>query len=275
MARLKDRVVAEPPLWGWPLLGCDFVALVLDVPQWVRRRPHSLSRSKIISAKVPIIYRRLSVSDVLIRSYHKEDRPSIREISFETAFMGRPADVFFTDQEILADTLTAYFTDHEPGSCFVAEADASIVGYLIGAKNKRALGRIFLFNILPRLFFKALLCGTFLNSKNRAFVFYCLKSYFKGEFQMPDFSKDYPATLHINIRQGFRGQGVGAKLMGVYLQYLTLQKVKGVHMSTMSNEATVFFQSQGFEVLCQRSQSYFRTLLGEDIVVTTLGKRIS
>ena len=211
----------------------------------------------------------------MIRSYRKEDKSSIREISFETAFMGRPADVFFTDQEILADYLTLYFTDYKPGSCFVAEADAGVVGYLIGAKNERTLGRIFLLNILPRLFFKALLRRTFFNSKNRAFVFHCLKSYFKGEFQTPDFSKEYPATLHINIRQGFRGQGVGVRLLGVYLQYLALQKVKGVHMSTMSSEAVVFFQSQGFEVLCQRPRSYFRTLLGKDIVVTTLGKRIS
>jgi len=215
------------------------------------------------------------MSDVLIRSYRKEDKPSIREISFETAFLGHPADVFFTDQEILADTLTLYFTDHEPESCIVAEADGGVVGYLTGAKNASTLNRIFLLNILPRLFLKALLRRTFFDTQNRAFAFRCLKSYFKGEFQMPDFSRDYPATLHINIRQGFRGQGVGARLMDAYLQYLASEKVAGVQLSTMSSEAAVFFQSQGFEVLGQRPRSYFRTLLGKDIVVMTLGKRIS
>ena len=111
------------------------------------------------------------MADVLIRSYRKVDRPSLRMISFETAFLGRPADAFFNDPEILADFLTLYFTDHEPASSFVAEVDGSVVGYLIGAKNERALDRIFLLNILPRLFLKAFLRGTFFNRKNSAFVF--------------------------------------------------------------------------------------------------------
>jgi GNAT superfamily N-acetyltransferase len=212
--------------------------------------------------------------DAIVRPYRREDRPAVRRISVATAFMGSPADLFFADYEILADYLTSYFTDYEPASSFVAEVDGRVAGYLAGSKNERALGRIFLFNILARLFFKAVLRGTFFNKKNAAFVFYCLRSYFKGELQVPDFSKDYPATLHINVCEGFRGQGVGAKLIDAYLQYLASQKVKGVHMSTMSEEAVFFFKRLGFRVLCRRSRSYFRCLLGKDIIVTTLGKRM-
>ena len=62
----------------------------------------------------------------LIRPYQKEDRPSVRRISCETAFLDADLHDFFSDEEILADALTLYFTDYEPESCFVAELEEQI-----------------------------------------------------------------------------------------------------------------------------------------------------
>ena len=77
------------------------------------------------------------MEETIIRQFKPEDRGSVRDISWETAFLGEPADAFFSGKEILADFLTQYFTDYEPGSCFVAVSANRVVGYLIGSTDCR------------------------------------------------------------------------------------------------------------------------------------------
>ena len=74
-------------------------------------------------------------SNIVIRKFNSKDRNGIRGISCDTAFLGKPRTDFFDDDEILADALTLYFTDYEPGSCFVAVYGEKVVGYLVGAKD--------------------------------------------------------------------------------------------------------------------------------------------
>lgn len=212
------------------------------------------------------------MDEVIIRPYKKEERNYIRDIAWGTAFMGESADIFFADKEIFADFLTLYFTDYEPESCFVAEVNNSVVGYLIGAKNINLSKRVFLFKIAPRLFTKVLLNGLLFKKKNLIFFFYYLLSFFKGEFKKPDFSKLYPATLHINLSKGFRGLGIGSRLIAAYLDYLSKEKIPGVLLATMSEKASSFFVKQGFELLNRSRRSYFKYILHKDIPIYIYGK---
>ena len=133
--------------------------------------------------------------EVAVRQYHKEDRESVRNIAWDTAFVGRPADIFFAGRNILADFLTLYFTDYEPESCFVAENSRRVVGYLIGAKSKSVLSGIFQLRIMPRLLIKTFFTGVFFRKKNILFFFNCIFSFFMQEFSMPDFSREYPEDI--------------------------------------------------------------------------------
>ena len=56
-----------------------------------------------------------------IRAYKAGDRRKVREISYDTAFMGESPEDFFDEEEIPADEVTLYYTDYEPESVFVAE----------------------------------------------------------------------------------------------------------------------------------------------------------
>jgi len=71
----------------------------------------------------------------IVRKYKKEDRKSVRKIACDSAFMGEPCEIFFKGRDFLADVLTLYFTDYEQESCFVAEVDNIVAGYLIGARD--------------------------------------------------------------------------------------------------------------------------------------------
>ncbi|MBI5873091.1 MAG: GNAT family N-acetyltransferase [Candidatus Omnitrophica bacterium] len=213
---------------------------------------------------------------VTIRPYQKNDREIVRTIAWETAFMGGPGSLFFGDKEILADFLTLYFTDHEPQSCFVAEDEAGeVVGYILGATDTKVLNSLFFSKIFPKLLLKAFFRGTFFAGKNLRFLWSVSLSFIKGELRVPDFSCKYPATLHINLKQGARRQGVGAGLMQVYLSYLAEKKIAGVHMAAMSDKGVSFFKKEGFLVLYQGRRSYFRHLLKKDLDVFVFGRMVA
>jgi hypothetical protein len=79
---------------------------------------------------------------IFVRQYEPRDREAVRHIAVATALAGRPAALFMDGDDLLADGLTAYFTDYEPGSCFVAEMNGRVVGYIIGSVDTRAMDRV-------------------------------------------------------------------------------------------------------------------------------------
>lgn len=210
---------------------------------------------------------------VIIRKFESRDRGSVRSLSCDTAFLGLARENIFSDDEVLSDALVSYYTDYEPGSCFVAEFENRVVGYVAGSIDIPLMNRIGNKMALP-LFLKALRRGVFFQAANLKFIFQCLKSALKGEFYMPDFSKQYPATLHINIDKEYRNHGVGQKLIHAYLDYLSVKNSVGVHFGTFSEDAKDFFLAMGFSILFQGRRSYLVPYLGKEVNFYVLGKKL-
>jgi len=188
--------------------------------------------------------------------------------------MGQPATSFFEGREIICDALSLYFTDYEPETSFIAEANATVAGYLAGAKNKALAENVLKNNIMPCLFWKALKSGVFYNKKNILFILSCLGFFLKGGLCEPDFTKEYPATFHINVRKEFRGQNIGSALVDTYLNYLRENMIPGVHLATMSEAGADFFSKQSFQLLYKGTRSYFRHILHKDVPLYIYGKKI-
>lgn len=211
----------------------------------------------------------------VIRAYRKEDRLSVRRIACDTAFMGKPADVFFDGREVLADILTGYFTDGEPESCFVAEQEGAVIGYLIGAKDASRIPGIFLWKVLPGVILKTIAGGMLFKTKNIAFLAHFFIGFLKGEFKRQEAFKEYPATMHINIDARFRGIGIGAQLLRAYGTYLEHARIAGVHLATLSPAAAVFFEKNGFRLLDKGRRTYFNYLMhGQAQWCCRYGKKI-
>jgi ribosomal protein S18 acetylase RimI-like enzyme len=210
--------------------------------------------------------------EIKIRKFAKQDRAAVRQIAYDTALMGESAALFFQGQELISDAFSLYFTDYEPGSCFVAENNHQIVGYLIGAKKNISAQAIFNGQIAFPLLLKALKGGIFLSLKNLSFIFSCLIDLLKNGIKTPDFNQAYPAIFHLNIKKGFRGQEIGSRLIHSYLDYLKIEGVCGVHLATMSEQAASFFLSQGFRQLYIGKRSYFRNILHRDVPLYIFGK---
>jgi GNAT superfamily N-acetyltransferase len=202
------------------------------------------------------------MADWTIRSYQPQDRSTLRRISCQTAFLETRVKAF-SDDEVLADALTRYYTDFEPQSCFVAVSGGSVIGYIIGAKDTVIMEKVFNKKIIFPLLLKALLRGVFFHPMNLKFFYHVLRSCAAGEFRMPSFSREYPATLHINIDRAFRGQGVGRELIKRYLDYLRAKGVAGVCFATLSTGARDFFIKNGFQELFHYRRSYLAPYTGE------------
>ena len=212
--------------------------------------------------------------EVKIRKFESADTQSVRRIFHDTALMGEPASLFFEGREVFSDALTSYFTGYEPQSCFVAEIGSEIAGCLVGSKNKIIMEKTFNEKIAPGLFSKAIKEGIFLKKKNLIFIFSCLWDAIRGRFVAPDFSKEYPAVLHININKAFRGQDIGSRLVASYLDYLRGEKILGVHLATMSDTGGKFFSGLGFKLLYTGKRSYFRPVLHKDVPLYIYGLKL-
>lgn len=214
------------------------------------------------------------MQEIIIRPYQKQDRAFVRATAYDTALLGDSAHPFFDEKETLADFLTAYFLDYEPGSCFIAQADGLPIGYLLGAKDAAVMNNVCCFKIAPKLLINAIARNVFFSGKNIAFINNYIRSFLMGEFRQPDFSQDYPAVLHINMQEGYRNRGIGTKLIAAYLDYLVKEKIKGVHFATLSEKAARFYDKLGFVLLYKSKRSYFRNILPKDIFCSIYGKKL-
>jgi len=215
----------------------------------------------------------MEVTSIKIRNYQIEDRDIIRKISLESIFLGENRASIF-DDEILADILTIYFTDYESLSRFVAVKDNQVIGYIMGTQDVQKMRRIMKYKIIPRLIYKALYRRQLLHRNNLILLKNIISSYLKGEFISPDYSKEYPATLHINITEEYRRQNIGSLLVDYFLDFLKRKNIRGIHFGVMSESAKKFFLKLNFNLLFTREYSFLRYLLGENVPYYIMGKRI-
>ncbi|HER24990.1 MAG TPA: GNAT family N-acetyltransferase [Candidatus Atribacteria bacterium] len=215
----------------------------------------------------------MDVTSIKIRNYQIKDREAIQKISLENIVLGEHRDSIF-DDEILADLLTKYFTDYEPLSCFVAVKVNQVIGYIIGAQDIRKMRRLMKHKIVPGLICKALGRRQLLRRNSLILLKNIISSYLKGEFISPDFSQEYPATLHINIRAEYRRQNIGSLLIDHFLDFLQKENVRGVHFGVVSESAKDFFIKLNFNILFSGKYSFLRFLLGKTIPHYIMGKHI-
>ncbi|UCF61602.1 MAG: GNAT family N-acetyltransferase [Anaerolineaceae bacterium] len=184
---------------------------------------------------------------VTIRPYRATDREKVREIAFETGFMGESVAWYWGDMRSFSDIWTAYYTDLEPESTFVAEDADSVMGYLLGCVDtKRApspLSAITHQLIRRQLLFRFGTAGFIWRS-----IWDLLRnpSVLSGEVSDPR----WPSHLHINLLPAARGNGTGRRLMQAWLARMRSVGSPGCHLGVFAENtnAIAFFRHMGFEL---------------------------
>lgn len=186
-------------------------------------------------------------NDLHIRPYEPRDRAAVRRICADTADAGKPVERFFPDREVIADLVTNYYTEFDPQSTWVVDKGDGVVGYLTGCLDTKRFMRVMIWRIVPKLFFKALMRGTLWHPQTLRLVRANIGLWLTGHAPRPSLH-DYPAHLHINIQDGFRGHGIGQDLVKTFCDRAVEAGVRGVHANVSADNprGCHFFEQLGF-----------------------------
>ncbi len=194
---------------------------------------------------------RLSGSDPLtlkIRFYEVRDRAAVRALCLATADAGRPS--VFADPELQMDLLTSYYTDVEPVSSWVAVENGIVRGYLTGCLNSRRFMEWTKWHAHPLTAVRMLTRNLFKRDMWR-WVGARIKTLREGGAHREEWIKEYPAHLHLNLEEDFRGAGAGTALLKSFLSQCQAEKIPGVHLATRGDNGSAhkFFSKNGFTPL--------------------------
>jgi ribosomal protein S18 acetylase RimI-like enzyme len=211
-----------------------------------------------------------------VRPYRPGDRQALHDIAGDTAFFGQPVEVFMEDRQPFLDTFVAYYTDYEADFAWVAEAGGLVVGYLTGCPDASRQARVLRRRIVPRVLLRLVSGRYTVGSKTAGYVLRLVLSLLRGEYPRPD-RTIYPAHLHVNVADGWRGRGLGRRLLTAYLGQLRRVGVPGVHLgtTTLNHAAVHLYRALGFELLASHRSRLWEGVIGEPVENLSFGKRLS
>jgi GNAT superfamily N-acetyltransferase len=212
-----------------------------------------------------------------IRPYEPRDRAGLRQICCDTADAGQPVERFFPDREVIADLLTNYYTQCEPESTSVAENNADLIGYVTGCVDTNRFKRVMTWRIVPAVFVKALFRGVLWHPQTVRFIRPNLGLWLEKGFRNAKSLDEYPAHLHVNIRQGFRGQKLGQRLIETFCEHALRAGASGVHagVSAENDRARHFFEGLGFAKVHREPRCRSQDGSGAVLYTIIYGKKLS
>lgn len=202
----------------------------------------------------------------IIRPYRPADREAVHRLAADTAFFGAPVETFLPDRQAFSDAFVAYYTDCEPQHAWVAEAEGVVAGYLTGSVGGRGAtwGRLRVILAAACRF----VTGRYrFGQRGSFFVGRLALAALRGESAHADL-RPYPAHLHVNVAEAYRGWGLGRQLLAACLSQMAELRVPGIHLHTTSfNRAAVpLYEKMGFRLLAvQRTRVWEPWLPGVEV----------
>jgi hypothetical protein len=207
-----------------------------------------------------------------IRAFRAADRASVRRLCCQTGFLGSPIDPVFQDRELFADFLTTYYTDHEPESSFVLEAEGELKGYLLGSRRP-LLNQLYSFQQNIALFVRSLLRYPRYNERSRRFIRWVVMN---GWREVPAAPRRTP-HFHINLLPEARQMFTTRALMSAYLGYLYRcgeKRVYGQIVTFESRRGEKMFERYGFRVMNRAEITKYRAYYPESVYLSTVIKNL-
>jgi len=217
-----------------------------------------------------------TAADMVVRPYRAADRDVVHRLAGDTAFFGGPIEVYLDDRRHFLGLFVSSYTDHLAEYAWVAEAKGQVVGYLTGCPDTLQHDRLLRRRILPGVLLRLLRGQYRLGAKSRRTVGRLALASLRGESPRVDTSL-YPAHLHINVADGWRGRGLGRGLISACLEQLSSEGVAGVHLhtTTQNRQAVRLYQSLGFELLGACPTRQWEGVIAEPVQALLFGRRLA
>lgn len=210
-----------------------------------------------------------------VRPYCSSDRQAVLDIAADTAFFGEPVEAFLDDRRLFWDAFYRYYTDWEPEHAWVACVDDHVVGFLMGCMNTEQQRRVVFREMWPRTMGNLIQGAYHLGKRTWRFVLRSALAFLRREYPSVDLNL-YPAHLHINITAGWRGLGLGRRLLEAYLTQLRRLQVPGVHLETTNLNviACHLYQRLGFRLLEARPTQMWVDLVHRPVENRCFGMKL-
>jgi ribosomal protein S18 acetylase RimI-like enzyme len=210
-----------------------------------------------------------------IRHYQNSDRAAVVGISGDTAFFGKPVEAFLEDRLLYCDAFTRYYLDFETPFVLVADCPDGLAGFLLGCADTTSYLKRWREYLVTRVLVRTIFGHYKLGPRTARFAWGMLAGLTRRD--KPEVNLQvYPAHMQIDVRQGYRGVGVGYQLINAYLDQLRALGICGVHLGTISHNevACHLYESMGFQKLGSHPNYYWTGMLGEKVNNRSYGLKL-
>jgi ribosomal protein S18 acetylase RimI-like enzyme len=180
-----------------------------------------------------------------IETYRPEFLPDLQRICLLTGDSGQDATHMYTHPNTPGDYFAVPYAIFEPDLSFVLTDEHGACGYVLGTRDSRAFESFMNTSWLPPLRPKYAVTNSSLQTE------LWLLELIQAGYQVPENAELYPAHLHIDLLPRAQGQGMGRKIMMVFLEKLRELEIPGVHLGVgkKNPNAIMFYEHLGFEKL--------------------------
>jgi len=191
------------------------------------------------------------VPQASVRPYRDSDLEDLYRICLQTGDKGGDATSMFEDPRILGHVFAAPYGLFEPSLAFVAEDEAGVGGYIVGALDSRAFEERLEVEWWPALRDRYPAPPSGLppdqwTPDQRA------ADFIHDPPTAPDeLTRDYPSHLHINLVPRLQSQGLGRQLMNTQMRALRERGSVGLHLFVWpaNQRAVGFYRHLGFTMI--------------------------
>jgi len=210
-----------------------------------------------------------------IRPFRAEDAEAIQQIAADTAFFGEPVEAFMEDRRLFIDSFVRFYMDCLPDYVFVAELDRKLIGYICGSPHPSTGWMCHYRRIYGPLVLNLIKGRYRIGPLTRGYVMRGMRSILKGSSPTAS-TREYPAHLHINLLSGYRGGGVGRKLMDAFISKMRAESVIGIQLhTTAENQAAChLYEAMGFSMVKSASTDLWGPLLHRPVEARCYGLRL-
>lgn len=184
---------------------------------------------------------------VTVRAYRQSDREAVRRICCDTAFYGEPIERVFEDRAFMSEALIGYYTEFETDSMFVADSGGRVIGYVTGCLDTQHCERVYLRHIVPRLARLFVMHGHWLRISSWRMLVSVVRSGRQQYRDRPSIAAAHPAHCHVNLEAAARRSGTGSILLETFFNLARSRRVRGVHVSTATDQGRLSLRRRGFE----------------------------
>jgi ribosomal protein S18 acetylase RimI-like enzyme len=188
----------------------------------------------------------------VIRGYRPDDLDDLYRICLETGASGQDATSLYSDPRLIGHVFAAPYGLFEPALAFVAEDEAGVGGYVLGALDSRAFQERLEAEWWPPLRARyadpaadGIPVDEWTTDQRMA------HSIHRPESKSAELLERYPSHLHLDLLPRLQGQGEGRRLIGTLLDALRARGSCGVHfvVGGKNQRAVGFYRHLGLPEL--------------------------